>query len=472
MLSLLLLFLPGYIYDHHDWLNLPAMDRVVSISGDNYSGFVGVTRGVYEIDRGSRKLVHTFTSADGIRGEVRAVYYDPKMNLLWILSSGNLLALNPFSDVATSYPLPEPEVNSLGAGTDHIYLASPTGSHRMSKLGGVYDTLSPARDKVAWYGSLADGKASDYGFLTPYAYYDKEMNRHPITTVFREGRWLWVGTEGYGALLYNAVTGTLVGQWQLGPAISRVRSIFNSQGSIWFAGDEMLTRYSPQRDTWAWFPTPFNIFYLDSSLLLRSKVLDLAHHEPILAVAEDTLGSWLGTTEGIYYYTPKGNVLTQHLLLKSRANAILIDRDSVFIGTDDGLIRYDRASRAWSLFNDTMQQMHFGAFGVATTSRRRYYAVYGGFETQDSLADWELLTPPGWNLSMHPEALAAVGNRLFAGSDDGVIVYDERTGAYSVLNTDSGLLSNRVFSLCADPDYLWIATDAGISRFNLHALFP
>jgi hypothetical protein len=34
------------------------------------------------------------------------------------------------------------------------------------------------------------------------------------------------------------------------------------------------------------------------------------------------------------------------------------------------------------------------------------------------------------------------------------------------------MLSNRVSSLYADEDYLWIVTDAGISRFNHHALFP
>jgi hypothetical protein len=472
MLACILLALTAYTYSYHDWLNLPAWTEVVSITADNYAGYVAVPRGVYQINKTDRRLVRTFTASDGIRGTVRAIAWDQQSSMLWILSTANLLSINPFSNLSFAYDLPEPGINSLGMSRNYVYLAEGDNYHRLDKASGRIEKVNPVSRGVTWYGEKSPQQPADYPFLVPYLLFDRQQRQHPMTSVFPDGRKLWVGTENYGVFLYNLTTKLPIAHWRFGPAGNQIREILKLNDGIWFAGDEQMTRYDVQRDSWSYFDTPFNAFFLDSALLLRPKILDLGHREQILALAGDSSLFWLGTEDGIYSYQPKANVLTRLLRLKAPANRILLERDSVFFGTDDGLIVYDRHTKAWKLLSDTMLQMHFGVFGIAATETRRYYAVHGGLETQDSAGGWELLTPPGFDRSQHLNSLVGFGSKLFAATSQGVIVYDERTGGYTALTAGSGLLSNRVNNLYADENYLWVATDAGICRFDYHALFP
>ncbi|MEO0108967.1 MAG: hypothetical protein ABIK62_07360, partial [candidate division WOR-3 bacterium] len=299
---LLLVFLNSYAYDYHDWLNLPTMDRVVSITTDEYSCFVAVTRGIYQIDRVGRKLVRTITAADGIRGGVRAIGFDPIDRYLWILSDEGLLAINPFNNVAFPHALPDPDVNSLGLGNDYIYLARDNRYFRLGKRTGVFDTIAPRGERVTWYGAKRAEKPTDYPFLTPFVFYDQYLEPHPITVVFRDGRRLWVGTRGYGVLLYSMTTRMPMAHWRFGPISPQVRTILEADGAIWFIGDQDIARYSPIRDSWSVYPTPFNAFYFDGSVMLQSKVLELNRRENIMALLRDSSGAWLGTRNGLYYF--------------------------------------------------------------------------------------------------------------------------------------------------------------------------
>jgi hypothetical protein len=468
---LLLLSLLSYTYSYHDWLNLPAMTDIVSVTTDNFDSYVAVPGGVYEISVTDGKLVRTITHADGIRGEVRAVGYDSQFGMLWILSSENLLNISPFSNQWFSYDLPDVDVNSLGITRDYVLLSTGSRYWQVQKQTGITDETQPGNRSIAWFGAKSPHRATDYPFLTPYLLYDRQLRPHRITLVYPSGHRLWVGTEGFGVFLYNLSSKQLQKHWQFGPA-GEISRIFRMPDGLWFSGDEELARFDPARDSWSYFSTPFNVVLTDPALLLRTKILDLSWHEAILTATGDSNALWLGTDQGIYSYRAKSNVLTRQFRINGNVNDILIAADSVFLATDGGFIAFDRARGTWSIFNDTAQQMHFGVFGIGATSLRRYYAVYGGLETQDSTGNWEMILPPGFDLATHPHALAGAGNRLFVATSQGVMVYNETTGGWLTLNTDSGLPDRRVQSLYADDNALWVVTPAGISRFDYHALFP
>lgn len=470
MLSLLLA-LTAYTYSYHDWLNLPAMTDVVSVTSDNFDAYVAVPGGVYAITVTDGRLVRTITHADGIQGEVRAIAYDPQYAMLWILSSGNLLSISPFSNQWFSYDLPDADVNSLGVARDYVILS--TGSHywQVQKQTGSTEETHPGNQDIAWFGAKSPYQLTDYPFLTPYLFYDRQMQPHRITLAYPDGHRLWVGTEGLGVFLYNLSSRQLQRHWQFGPT-GEISRIFRLPDGLWFSSDEELVRYNPERDSWSYFPTPFNAVINDPALLLRSKILDLSWHEAILTAAGDSNLLWLGTDQGIYSYRARADVLTRRYQAIVKVNDIFIARDSVFIATDDGFIAFDQKRGTWSIFSDTLQQMHFGVFGIGATDKRRYYSVYGGLEYQDSTGEWQLLLPPGSDLGTHPRVLAGAGNRLFVATSQGVMVYNEKTGAWLTLGTDSGLPDRRVLSLYADDSALWVVTPAGISRFDYHALFP
>jgi hypothetical protein len=472
MVFAVLLALTAYTYDFHDWSNLPAMDRVVSISTDNFDAYIAVRHGVYIIEKGNRKLKRTITHSDGIRGEVSAAGYDPERGSLWVLSSRNLLSIDPFSNASFSYDVPASGISSLGIGQGYLYLSDGARMFRMDKRTGQVDTTSPGNRRVAWFGPLSPYQPDSYPFLTPFVYRDQQLNAYPISALYPDGRRLFVGTEGDGVFLYSLTSKQPLAYWRFGPGVRGVDRIFKLDGGLWFVNDDELTRYDPQHDTWSYFPTPFNAWFPDSSLLLRSKILDLRRHEFILTVASDSSGYLIGTDRNLYFYRPRTNALTRQLKSVREITSMLVTPDTIFVATDAGLLTYDRRRRGLSLVNDTLRQAHFGVFGIAATDRHRYYGVYGGLETQDSTGEWQLITPPGFELSAHPAMLAAAGSKLFAGTDQGVIVLNEKNGIYTTLSTENGLLSNRVRTLYADDDYLWVGTDDGISRFNHHALFP
>jgi ligand-binding sensor domain-containing protein len=272
-----------------------------------------------------------------------------------------------------------------------------------------------------------------------------------------------------------------VRHWQFGPN-GGVHRMFRLSDGLWFRGEDRSVRYDPAGDSWSYFATPFNAVINDPALVLRLKVLNLGWRETILAAAGDSALLWLGTDQGIYTYRAGDDVLTRQFKFSTAGgspapgtrtvNDILLDRDSVFIATDNGIISYDRSGGGWSLFSDSLNQSYFGAFGIGVTSRRRYYAVYGGLETRDSSGEPELLIPPGFNVGAYPHALAGVGDKLFVATGNGILVYSEPLRTWQTLTTESGLPDSRITSLYADDQWLWILTPAGISRFNYHRLFP
>jgi len=468
---LLLLSLLSYTYSYHDWLNLPAMTEIVSITTDNFDTYVAVPGGVFEVSVTDGKLVRTITHADGIQGEVRAVGYDSQYAMLWILSTGNLLSISPFSNQSFSYDLPDVGVSSLGITRDYVILSAGSRFWQVQKQTGRIEETQPGGRTIAWFGALAPWQVTGYPFLTPYLLYDRQMLPHRMSLVYPDGRRLWVGTEGFGVFLYSLASKQQQKHWQFGP-IGEIHRMFRLPDGLWFVGDEELARYDPGRDSWSYFATPFNTVLSDPAILLRTKVLDLSWHEAILTAAGDSSLMWLGTDKGIYTYQARPNVLTRQFRLTQNVNDILIAHDSVFIATDDGFITYDPGRKNWSAFSDTSLQMHFGVFGIGATDSRRYYAVYGGLEFQDSTGDWEILLPPGFNLAAHPNAVTGAGDRLFVATGQGLMVYSEKTGLWLTLDTDSGLPDRHVRSLYADDKYLWIVTRTGVSRFDYHTLFP
>lgn len=477
----LLLALTAYTYSYHDWLNLPVMDEVVSITTDKFDAYVAVPGGVYEISVADGSLTRTITRADGIKGEVRAVGWDSQYAMLWILSTGNVLNISPFSNQSFSYELPDPDVSSLGIARDYVLLAFGNRYWQVQKQTGIITETQPGNRDIAWFGSRTPYAATDFTFLTPWLLYDRQLQSHRITTVYPDGRRLWVGTEGFGVFLYSLASKQQLKHWQFGPSGSVYR-MFRLSDGLWFRGENQSVRYDPAGDSWSYFATPFNALINDPALVLRSKVLNLGWRETILAAAGDSSLLWLGTDQGIYTYQARADVLARQFRFSiagsspspgsQSVNDILLDRDSVFVATDNGIISYDRKSGGWSVFSDSLTQSYFGVFGIGATSRRRYYAVYGGLETRDSSGEPELVIPPGFNVGTHPHALAGAGGKLFVATGNGIMVYHEPLRTWQTLTTESGLPDSEIRSLYADDQWLWVVTPAGISRFNYHALFP
>jgi ligand-binding sensor domain-containing protein len=78
--------------------------------------------------------------------------------------------------------------------------------------------------------------------------------------------------------------------------------------------------------------------------------------------------------------------------------------------------------------------------------------------------------PPGWTNYSNSNfvlALARQGDALWAGGDGGLVRWDVTDGTYTTLGREDGLASTRINDLLVDDEgLLWIATDAGVNRYD------
>ena len=79
--------------------------------------------------------------------------------------------------------------------------------------------------------------------------------------------------------------------------------------------------------------------------------------------------------------------------------------------------------------------------------------------------------PPGWvnyTNANYINALAMVGNTLWAGTSGGVVKWDMTTGTYVKYTTTDGLADNYVQAIAVDgAGNLWFGTDGGgVSKFD------
>ncbi|MBQ9671412.1 MAG: response regulator [Prevotella sp.] len=194
-----------------------------------------------------------------------------------------------------------------------------------------------------------------------------------------------------------------------------------------------------------WIGTYDRGLYVDGT---NYSMQDAVHNLPVnsvRALCQDARGRiWIGTWDGGLLMTVDKNqeVLTFKQFLandmnRKRVNALTLDRQGMlWIGTNDGLYRLDTSRQ------DIEDQDFKGYYATGELPFSEINAIH---VAADSTV---------W--------IAAVGSGLLKCriGDGGQIVYSQITRR-------EGLASNAVYSMVSDQTgYLWVGTDAGISRIN------
>ena len=115
----------------------------------------------------------------------------------------------------------------------------------------------------------------------------------------------------------------------------------------------------------------------------------------------------------------------QRVLISNNVRCISADDSNVWIATDRGVSRFERATGKWS-----------------------HYTKEDGLSSDNI------------------NAVASDGNRVWFGTDDGVSQYNVSTGAWRTFRERDGLKGNRVFRIAVDVDYVWFGTNRGINRYD------
>ncbi len=220
---------------------------------------------------------------------------------------------------------------------------------------------------------------------------------------------MWLGTYGGGACrLSNGAFSTF--DTASGLPHNTVRAILcDRQGTVWFATHKGLARLSGRA---------FKVFTRRNGL----------SSDVILALHEDRLGRlWVGTFDGGACVFEDGLVTVFDIhrgLLSNRVRSIAEDREAVWLGTDEGLTRFD---------------------GKGFTH----------FTTKDGLP----------NNTIRSLTVRSDGSLWISTDGGGIGVY--RGGSFVNYSTKDGLANNVCFfALEDDNGHMWIGTNKGLSRFD------
>ncbi|MDQ1328218.1 MAG: hypothetical protein QG641_1503, partial [Candidatus Poribacteria bacterium] len=116
---------------------------------------------------------------------------------------------------------------------------------------------------------------------------------------------------------------------------------------------------------------------------------------------------------------------SQRVLISNNIRCISADDKNVWIATDRGVSRLDKATNRW-----------------------RHYTKDDGLNSDNI------------------NAVASDLNWVWFGTDDGVSQYNIDTGTWRSFKEKDGLKGNRVFRISIGTDYTWFGTDQGINRYT------
>jgi len=219
---------------------------------------------------------------------------------------------------------------------------------------------------------------------------------------------------------------------------SGVEDIAEDGDYLWVGTNgNWVKRFHLASGTW----TTFN----SSSGLLASDINDYG-----LKVDERYV--WIGTDFGLSRYDKVTESMTnftkQGTLANNKVTAIAVDEKYVWCGTQGGLSRYDKNQGMWETYR------HGGGnFNVDTSNF--------------SESDWSRLTEERSN-SLVDDAITALSvdsRYLWVGSRMGANRYDKVTDKWDRFGKDNGLPSTEISSIVVDGYDVWMGTSVGLCKF-------
>jgi len=274
---------------------------------------------------------------------------------------------------------------------------------------------------------------------------------------------------------------------------SEVTELCEDEDYLWLAVRNGLQRYHMASGTWTSFD--------ENSGMLSRYVTDRA-----LKVDENYV--WVGTERGLSRYDKKTeswtNFTRRSTLAGKRAHAVAVDERYVWCGTSEGLSRYDKIDGAWRNFRKKggyQRRSYSGGSmswwepeshdslvdnavsGLAVGDRYLWVGTRGGANRYDRVTDrWDRFTKknglPGEDIS----SVVVDGYNVWMGTNAGLCKFPRRSDDLNAwvsytsgIEIKSGtvskefaatLVSNEVWCVAADEEYVWVGTMRGVSRYD------
>jgi hypothetical protein len=249
------------------------------------------------------------------------------------------------------------------------------------------------------------------------------------------------------ALSTRAVASVLLASLLPAPAVARTPPIaVDPKEGIWIAAGEVFIHQS--RDRWSVYEAP----------------------AAVNKIAVDDLTLWLATDDGVLRFdsgSRQASRLTMDDGLPSQSvSAVAVDERYVWFATNKGLVRYRKIDRAIRVFTDQDGLPHRAVNDALTVGRQVWFATRGGIAVFDPEVDGLRPFSAADGLAGEDVAeLYQVGDDLWCRTDQGLSRLRIKTRVFTNFSfKEVGGEQIRTFVL--DGDKVWVGTENGLSSFE------
>ncbi|MFB3885771.1 MAG: two-component regulator propeller domain-containing protein [Thermodesulfobacteriota bacterium] len=291
---------------------------------------------------------------------------------------------------------------------------------------------------------------------------------------------VWFGTEGGGATLFDPGKNlwrayTTKGEppdkidrgksieWQNILSHNHVSVIVPDGDRTWFGtyfygfGGGGISYYQPsKKPPWKRFNT------------------NNGNAKKVVSIAVDGDTVWVGSEKGLSFLdkktdTWKGFYSPEDGLSGNFINALLVQAGDLWIGTNAGMTRSVKGKKRWRKYgtNEGVPETEIKA--LASVGQKIWAGSADGilFEYDPSSDRWKSLESTDSLKGGGIYGLAVARERVWVCRDNGVSVYDMTTGQWEAITPSQGLPSGMVFSAAGDKNGIWFGTDKGASKLVL-----
>jgi ligand-binding sensor domain-containing protein len=318
-----------------------------------------------------------------------------------------------------------------------------------------------------------------------------------ISRIVSGEKYTWIIYEAWreGSVTgYNRETGEWTAIKPGGDWGSQVREVCEDEGHLWLAPEVGgIMRLHLASGTWTSFHSG------------EGPLMDFVNQRSLEA---DDKYVWIGTPSGISRYDKEReswtNYIKQNTLFGESVQAVVSDDRYVWCGTSQGISRYDKVYGTWT--NLSRQRGSYSGMealswpewrlrggmsndnitALAVDDRFLWVATRGGAGRYDKITDrWDSYGRRNGLPGMDVSSVVVDGYDIWMGTGDGLGKFPRMSDdpnawiSYtSGLEIKAGamtreyantLVSNEVWAVAADKDYIWVGTMRGVSRYNKEA---
>lgn len=466
----ILLTLCAYLYNPSDWQHFPKLGDIRNFTADAFNTVYAVAaNAIVELDDQTDMPSRVFTQAEGLPAKISFALYDIYTQDIWVVANtGELYEFNPSAGMTSKVFLESTSpVTSLGLNRGYVFLKHANQVQAVDKLARQKADVSPD-STTTWTLSLdRNAMRRDYPFLYPWLLDDEDFVSRAYTNIFVHSNSAYVAVQGYGYLVFDAMAWRETLRYR-SPQATGVYSFVALDTSLYAFGSNGVDQLSRGNvlfrsyAKWGTTPVPQPAWSVGISNNLRLVSYDRVRF------ADGNLFLIDGDEVDVFNLGQKN--LSKIQGAKSIYDVDFHD-DSLYVANSDGVfLTIVPKGTPRALEDERGRLVRTDVLAIVRGAHARYFWT-GKMLVKQSRAGWVYYVAPGF-MPVPQRSVTGSDSFIIFGGTGGVSIYNPETYNQIFLTKQDGLLSDEVTAVYLDGHQLWIATDAGYSRFDLSSVLP